>query len=758
MPGEKNKTLRLVVPLVLIGFGIGVASMFIAGPRKAAPPIPPTNQQANQTANETQPPAQSEDQPADTQAPPTSSSATDLAAPGQALEAETAAEQTPAPNLGVLRARIVERTDTAPIGDLNYQSGAQMRIEFTPLGAGIDSITLSDHFDNTYLAHDARTGNPPSEGHYTIQERARTGAEDQSAFSISSLATRAAIINGATVDLYSRDRQPVWRETAPGAFVCEVENEAGDLIATINKSYSLADGSYDIRVDQTLTNHTDQPLSVEWIQYGPVDLPPDYSGYQIDTRRVRFGYLRPISNDPTQQLVVADSKLYDRNKAIKSARKTNGLAILYPNADRYKNAADPVWAAQTNRYFAFVIHPLLDTSAPTPDKSFQLASREVDAILLDEPGAASRGMGMGEPGRMVLQLRSAPLAVAPNSNLDVSFGAYAGPMGKKALNGITSSGVDPAKDLYQSLNLPGMVSYVMGMCAFCTFQPLARALLAGLTLAHDYLFHDWALSIMLLVVVVRTILHPITKKSQISLQRFSKQMQALAPKQQKIREKYKDDPKRMQQEMMTLMKSEGVNYAGALGCLPMFLQTPIWIALYAMLYFAFELRHEPAFYGVFQNLSNGSWHFLSDLSTADHFIDFGHTVVTIPLIGAVSGINVLPLLLGVVFFLQQKYLTPPPSASMTPEQQSQQKIMKVMMVVMFPVMMYNAPSGLTIYFITNSTLGILESRYIRSHVNQLDLEPNKKPAPTGRKKVQNTASPFGKKNRSEGGPKYKKRK
>ena len=98
---------------------------------------------------------------------------------------------------------------------------------------------------------------------------------------------------------------------------------------------------------------------------------------------------------------------------------------------------------------------------------------------------------------------------------------------------------------------------------------------------------------------------------------------------------------------------------------------------------------------------------------------------------------------------------------MTPEQEMQQKMMRVMMVVMFPVMMYNAPSGLSVYFITNSTLGILESRYIRSHASLKDLEAPEKKKPQhaqlGRKKIKNTASPFGKK-RDEGGHKYKKRK
>jgi YidC/Oxa1 family membrane protein insertase len=731
---------------MFIGLGIGVASMFLLP--GGAKPLP---KQAATTPGSTTP--ATTDSPQKPAEDPLAT-APEGATPDAAIpEPEAAGAQLP--DLGVLAARTVDRADLSPLGGLEYQLGVPMRIEFTQLGAGVDSIVLADHFNNVKLAHEARTGNAPTEGQYEIQHRASAGG-----VSMASLATRAVFINGQEVDLYSNSGEVLWRETVPGAFVCEIENEAGEHVATIDKRFVTEDGSYDIRVEQTLTNHTDTPFDVEWVQYGPVDLPADYSGYRLDSRRVRFGYLRPISNDPSQQLVAADTKLFTRDKAIKGAHKGGDDIVLYPKPDRYKSAESLVWGAQTNRYFAFVIHPLIDTSNPAPDKSFWLASKEVDSRAIIDPYApAKKSIGTGQPGRMVMQLLSRTLRVEPGATLDASFGAYAGPLGKKAMRGLSDRGIDPASDLYESLSLSGMVSYVMGMCAICTFQPLARTLLTVLTFFHDVLFHDWAISIMLLVVCVRGVLHPITKRSQISLQRFSKQMSALGPKQQKIREKYKDDQKRMQQEMMTLMKTEGVNYAGALGCLPMFLQTPVWIALYAMLYFAFELRHEPGFYGVFQSMSNGSWSFISDLSTADHFIDFGRTVATIPLIGAVSGINVLPLFLGVVFFLQQKYLQPPPSPSMTPEQQTQQKMMKVMMVVMFPVMMYNAPSGLTIYFITNSTLGILESRYIRSHVNAMDLEPKKKPqhGQLGRKKVKNTAkSPFGK---DQGSTKtYKKRK
>jgi YidC/Oxa1 family membrane protein insertase len=74
--------------------------------------------------------------------------------------------------------------------------------------------------------------------------------------------------------------------------------------------------------------------------------------------------------------------------------------------------------------------------------------------------------------------------------------------------------------------------------------------------------------------------------------------------------------------------------------------------------------------------------------------------------------------MGVLMWAHQKYLTPPSTATLTPEQQSQQKMMKVMMVFMFPVMMYAAPSGLALYFITNSTVGIFENKWIRHHMKK----------------------------------------
>ena len=171
-----------------------------------------------------------------------------------------------------------------------------------------------------------------------------------------------------------------------------------------------------------------------------------------------------------------------------------------------------------------------------------------------------------------------------------------------------------------------------------------------------------------------------------------------------------------------MYREKGINPLGcAGGILPTFLQMPIWIALYAVLYFAFELRQQPAFFGVFQRF--GDWAFLADLSAQDRFIALP---VEINLyITQLSSINLIPILMGVVFWVQQKYMAPPPSPNMTPEQEQQQKMMKWMMVILFPIMLYAAPSGLTLYIATSTLVGIYESKRVRAEVERMDFTVTK---------------------------------
>ncbi len=140
-----------------------------------------------------------------------------------------------------------------------------------------------------------------------------------------------------------------------------------------------------------------------------------------------------------------------------------------------------------------------------------------------------------------------------------------------------------------------------------------------------------------------------------------------------------------------------------------------------MLYYAIELRHEPAFYGFFQQLSGGSWHFLQDLSVSDNFIRFippdqpAYKITWLPFISPeFRSLNILPLLMAVVFFFQMKLTTPPPQND---QQKQQQAIMKFM-PFMFPVFLYSAPAGLTLYICCSTMAGIVDSYLVRKHVRE----------------------------------------
>ena len=710
MPAETNKAARILVPIVVLAIAavvivaVGVTSRSTPTASQPAPAeaaSPGTNTPADV---DTGAPPAAEPQPLPK---PVIDQANDTGAEPVADEPAT---PSPGSSLSGLHPRPLPTTPALdPIGGLNPDGDSLLELRFTPTGAGVESITLARYFTTIERTE-----------HYAVQKKRSFAAGSGPAVAVVSLAARAVIIGGQTVDLYSTTAGPIWRQTAPGAFEAVIEDDAGTEIARIEKRYVLKPDSYDIRLQQQLINLTDSPLTVEWIQYGPVDLPADRLGYGGDPRRIRFGYLLGPTADPSRQIIQTERALHRRSSIIK--KPLDEFGRIWPTESAVSGGWEMVWAAMTNRYFAFVAHPTIDAAlasgAPAIDKRLAIAEGRTDRVVV---GANATGQ---EPA-VVMQFRSGERTVNAGAALDLGFSAYTGPKWRKTLK------ADP---VYTTLGMHRLVVFNFGgPCAFCTFQPLARGLLHFLGFFHDVLFRDWALAIMFLVVCVRGVLHPVTKRSQVSVQRFSKQMQALGPKQKKLQEKYKDDPKKLREEMARLMREEGVNFTGMLGCLPMFLQSPIWIALYAMLFFAFDLRHQPAFFSVFQAVSGGAWSFLGDLSAPDRFIALSGGV-TVPLMGRITSINVLPILLGVVFFAHQKYLTPPPSATTSPEQQTQQKVIKVMMVVMFPVFMYNAPSGLSIYFITNSSLGIIESRYIRAHIDRMDLEPK---AASGRKRVRN---------------------
>ena len=740
MAQQPNRLLRAGVPLGLVVIAIGVAAAVFVNSGRAA------NKKAQQPPKIAEPAADSVSAPtaepeiadqapqpetqSDTQADVAPTDVADAAPDQQADEAQPAdaePDETPeAPALAVaansgLHVRPVEQSQPwAPLGGLDAAGSDRVKIEFSPVGAGIASLRLAGEFVDIQTLTAYKAGDPVSEDqHVQIQSEQHVGPSTLTPF-----AALWVEINGEPVPLVG---QNVWRELGPGSFEAIIEDEGGQPVARVTRRYELTDGSNDLSIEQHITNLTSAPLRASFVQFGPIDLPKDEVTYGGDKRRVRFGYLLRPALDINREFVQARKFLTPRTSVLSPRDKTqlwtdpktgktfNPYVVdhrIWPNEKSEGAGLELVWAAMASRYYGVAVHGVHKDS--TTGLAFDLIDH-IDRVVLQQPDQP-RG------GTLILRLVSKERTVAPGESFDASVALYAGPTNR------TEIALSPAAE---AAGIDKMVVYNFGgPCAMCTFSWLSDPILGLLRFLHSVV-HDWAISIIILVFCVRGLLHPINRFSQIRMQRFAKQMQDLGPKQKKIQEKYGDDKQRAQQEMAKLWREEGVNPAGMLGCLPMVLQSPVWIALYATLYFLYDLRQEPAFFGIFQNLSGGAWPFMADLSAPDHFIplpDSWH--FTLPLMGVIKSINVLPVILAFVFYAHQKFLTPPTANTMTEQQQQQQKMIKLMTVFMFPVIMYNAPCGLALYFIANSTTAIIENTWIRAHIkkhNLLDVkrEPKK---------------------------------
>jgi len=736
MPKPPNKALRLLAPVVMAVVGVAIAIAFFRNTqqqqqKQGVPQAAGTPASAGSTGtpNPTPAPASAPAQPgpkvAEQEATPASTG--DSAAAGsEAQPSGERANSPPAPNgqLDGLRAvTFPSPTPETTLGGLDPKGVFRARALISPVGAGLRELALTDHFDTI------------SREHNLVVQRERTLGDGSATLTpFAALAVRVGPVGGVMQTVVLAGSTATWAPvaSAQGAFEAFVENSAGERVLRIERRFQMGSGVTDLRLHQTLTNLTTTPLAAQFIQMGPVDLAADAASYGGDKRRLRFGFLLNAKSDPSRSQVVADTKLQARTEVLGNAAayvdakgsqifdtqgrpmQTFADAQVWPTERSRELGHDLVWVGLTNRYFGVTAHPLIDPAAPQIDKRLAWAER-IDRVVL--PGAAGEEV-------MALRLESRVLELAPSGGrADLGLGVFAGPLDRSVIMR------DPA---LRALGVGGMVVHNFGgFCAPCTFEGLTRALLGLLRLLHDWIFHDWSLAIVFLVVIVRSLLHPVTRWSQIKMARFGKQMAAMAPKQKQLQEKFGTDPKRLQQETAKLWKEEGISPAGFLGCLPAFLQTPVWIALYAVIYWSVELRHQAAFYGIFQKIQPTSWptwQFLADLGESDRFIYFGRVIFNAPMLGPIDSINILPIILGAVFFVQQKYLTPTTSTAMTPEQELQQKMMKWMMVVLWPLFMYNAPAALSVYFIANSTLAIFESKWIRSHMDKhgmLDLDKMK---------------------------------
>ena len=317
------------------------------------------------------------------------------------------------------------------------------------------------------------------------------------------------------------------------------------------------------------------------------------------------------------------------------------------------------WGGVHNQFYATLISP----ASPAKDRAVQILSRR-KWVESDDPG------------------RSPIKAWAVESSLELPGTAPAA--------GATTVW---AGEIYTGPRSGSVLSNVGGdrneAMHYGMFSSLSRLFLGALNFFHNYV--PFGLAIVFLTIVVRLVIWPLSIKATQSMKRMAK----LSPLMTDLKEKYKDDPQKMQLETMKLYKDYGVNPVG--GCLPVLLQFPIFLGYYSMMQGAVEMRGHPFLWV----------HDLSLPDTVAHIAGFP--------------INPLPLIMAVTMYVQMKVAPQP--AQMNPQMEMQQKIFKIM-PLFFLMFCYATASALALYWSVQNVISIFQT-WIASRQPDLPLE--KKP-------------------------------
>lgn len=237
-----------------------------------------------------------------------------------------------------------------------------------------------------------------------------------------------------------------------------------------------------------------------------------------------------------------------------------------------------------------------------------------------------------------------------------------------------------------------------GWFAFIS-EPFAKFLFILMKFFY-FITHSWGISIILLTVALRIILYPLNAWSIKSTSR----MQQIAPQVSAIQEKYKKDPKRAQMEIMGLYREKKVNPLS--GCIPLLIQMPFLIGMFDLLKSTFELRG-----------ATFIPHWIDNLTAPDVLFSWNYPI---PFFG--TNFHLLPVLLGAVMYMQQKFASPiPKDQKQLSDQQKQQKMMGNIMTIVFTVMFYHFPSGLNIYWLSSMLLSILQQWLMNKRMAKQNL-------------------------------------
>lgn len=412
----------------------------------------------------------------------------------------------------------------------------------------------------------------------------------------------------------------------------KVKGDSSDTYFTLKKTYIFKPDDYLIELRVAVENSVNQYLPLNFDGYSYTLAYGPQIGPYVEKLNGRYEYRKYYT--------------YTNGKKINNKLKTNDEKSVNGNV---------FWAALVGKYFTVIGIP------DSTNYKVTFSNKPVEGVKI-----ASR-MFLSRP------------VIKSSKNEDV-YKFYIGPKLKSELVKYDKA----AKNGFgvQDLNLEEVIdsSSILGW--------LEWILLQILHLSYK-LIPNYGIAIIILTIIIKTILYPFTHKSFESTSR----MQALTPKINELKEKYKDNPTKMNQEMQALYKRENVNPMG--GCLPMLLQMPIFFALYGLLNKYFALRGAVFIPG---------W--ITDLSSPESILNFAP--YTIPILGW-SDIRLLPILFTLTMILSNKLMQNPSTEAAGG---SNMKMMTTLMPVMFFFIMYQSPSGLLLYWTLTNIITVIQQKYI----------------------------------------------
>lgn len=403
------------------------------------------------------------------------------------------------------------------------------------------------------------------------------------------------------------------------------------------------DKDYIVQLDVTFANHAKEPLNV-----------PAY-------------YIHTGASAPVHE---KDSALYtgfkwQGGKLVDTMYFDKGW--FHPERPVF-TAAQPgiAWAGVANQYFTTLITAGQESGSNPPDAkdrgdAIWTTRFPIDNAAWEESGRANSNTEVKRYGvNGALQMPA--FSLAPGETRVQHFSIYAGPREYGRLRLMP----DGQADILGFSDVPGLFSFLGPFIGF-----FSRMLLFSLNTIHSWV-GSYAVAIIILTLIIKSLLWPMQNKANRSMKR----MQALQPKMNEIREKYKEDPARMNTEVMKLYKDYGVNPLG--GCLPAFIQMPVFFGFYNMLGKAVELR-------------NAKFLWVHDLSQPD-------TLFHLPGLG--YPVNILPLCMAATMFWQM-------SASPKSGDPSQQKMFMIMPLI-FIMFCYNYASALALYLTVQNLVSVVQ--------------------------------------------------